>query len=643
MVIFTNYLQLGERLTQIWINKYTLILILAIIKLLFFSNSLKYALSSSESYILSNCSTIDKLYSNITNDTPHYLGLMGNYMIEKAMEETVKATLETLSLLVYASEELLTFVIDLYLGTYACLITSAVDGTVEVATNATEKIISSVNGTIHTIADELDDGLNDLSKVINKIISAATKVEDFFTDDDDDDDTSSQVAKVNLTISALRNVYIPSSINDKLEELSEKTPSFDTLKNSTKNKISVPFEYVRSEIKSINSTKLFSNTTLLYVPPITDVTSNGTGICSSNKEEIQDVYNNLTKAVRFITTTFTIIMAVLAVCVLIPVAYEEYRKWLKLQELKQQYVSKDAYFEVDEMSDISTINESSVYKSSDIISSYQAVFNRWQTRVANIFMYLLTLGNRLPQTSLQRAKLEWVLAYITSERALIVLGIGLLAVFVCICQLIMLSVLKSKIEKDNGSSFLIKGSNITSSDTFNRDMTRWGTQTNSYINITESYINDEAFGWINKTTTSVNNTVSLMIYDIDETLADIFNGTLLYKPMRTVVKCVIEDKLYAVEKAMTWINEKAQVDIPRINITEIQDSLQYETQSPVSKFSSTVSDLAEEMKNALLKILHTFEKTTMTELYISFGILSLWAVQIPIALLILVFKQQRLQ
>lgn len=646
MRVFTNYLKLGERLTQIWINRYTLIIILAILKLTFFIKSLVSSLNNSESYIISNCSTIDKMYANVMENTPHYLGVMGNYMVEKSIMAAVKASLETLSLLVYASEELLTFVVDLYLGTYACLIVSAIDGTVDVATNTTEKLLSSVNGTVHNIANDLDDGLNDISKVINKILKAASKVENFFTDDDDSDDDSnstSAISTVNLTISSLRNVYIPSSINDKLQELADKTPNFDTLKNKTKAKIAIPFVYARNEVKKVNITNIFRNKELLYTPQLTTVNTNGSGICSSHKPEIHTVYKDLIKSVKVLTTIFIILMSIAAVGVLIPIAYEEYRNWSRLEEMNDTYDPKDYYYESDDLSSVSTL-KGAMLDTPDILSIYQKIFHRWQTRIANLFQYCFTLGNRITITKLQKAKLEWFVAYITSERALILLGIGLLALIVCIFQLIIISTLQRKVNSLGGTSFHNKiASTLNSSDTMKRDLTIWGAQTNIYINSTETYINEEAFGWIDTTTISINNTVATMISDIDEALGDMFNGTLLYKPMKTVVKCVIENKLYEVEKAMTWINNKAHLNIPRINVTEMQTYINSnQTSTSNSKFANIVTELAEDMVTGLKKILHSFHKTAMMELYIALAIIATWVVQIPIGYIIMLVKEQQL-
>ncbi|CAD1781693.1 similar to Saccharomyces cerevisiae YNL279W PRM1 Pheromone-regulated multispanning membrane protein involved in membrane fusion during mating [Maudiozyma barnettii] len=645
MRVFTNYLKLGEALTQIWINRYTLVLILAILKLTFFTKSLVLALNNSESYILSNCSTIDKIYSSVIENTPHYLGLMGNYMVEKSMIATVKASLETLTLLVYASEELLTFVVDLYLGTYACLIVSAIDGTVDVATNTTEKLLGAINGTVHNIANDLDDGLDDLTKIINKILSAASKVENFFTDDDDDDDsdsTTNKIKTVNLTISSLRNVYIPSSINDKLESLAAKTPSFDTLKNKTKNELSIPFIYARNEVKKVNVTNIFSNKSLLYTPPLTDINLNGTGICSSNKPEIQLIYKDLVKSVKVVTTIFIVLMSIAAVVVLIPIGYEEYCKWSRLRQLNDTYSSKESYYLSDDISAVSTLKEP-LDDTPDIISTYYTIFNRWQTRISKMFQYLFTLGNRSNMTKLQRSKLEWFTAYITSERALIILGIGIVALLVCIFQLIILAVLNKKLDPSNGATMTNKiKTSLNSSDTLKQGLTTWGSQTNLYINSTESYINKEAFGWIDETTSAINKTVATMIWDIDTALGDMFNGTLLYKPMKTVVKCVIEDKLYAVEKAMTWINNKAHLNIPRVNVTELESNMSNGESSPNSKFTQIVNELTDEMKTGLKKIIHAFHKTAMMELYISLAILGVWISQIPIGLVILLIKEQQL-
>lgn len=620
-------------------------------KFFFFSKSIQGAINTSETYVLSNCQRIDTIYSKMSDDTPHYLGVMGNYLIDKSLEGTMKATLETLNLLVYASEEVITFMIDLYLGTYACLAVSAIHGTVEVATNTTEKLLSAMNSTVSTVANDLDDGLDGLSKIINKIISAASKIEDFFTDDDDDDsDPTDNVKQINLTISALRNLYIPSSINDKLEELSANTPTFDKVKNMTKQLVSEPFDQVRKEIKTINTTSLLGNKSMLYVPPLVDI-SNGTGICSSNKPLIKESYKFLTEGLKITTTILIVLMIVGAIAMLVPVAWNEYRLWTRLSEMQEQYLirnpSNNLYVTSTTDDDVDTEYQNPFKEKSygemeqyDVIASYQYCFQSWNTRISSYVTKLVTLG-RTSISPTERKRIEWVVAYITSERALCVLGIGLLALIMCIFQFILLAVLKHRINSTSGTNSLSKSLlNSSITDTMVQDLNTWGVQTNDYINYTESSMNKQIFGWIDTTTVSLNNTVTTMIDGIDDTLGDIFNGTLLYNPMKTVVMCVIENKLYAIEKGLTWVHDKAQISIPRINGTELQETLQRQVQqssnsTTSSGLNSAMAELTQDMKKALSKILDLYHHIAMQELIISLVLIAIWAIQLPVAFLIL--------
>lgn len=677
-MVFVNYLRLGERLSQIWINKYTLALLLSMVKLVLFSRSLSSALSNSEEQVIGHCSSVDKLYNNIMNNTPHYLGTMGNYMIEKSMIETVKLSLKTLSLMISASEGLFTFMVDLYLGTYACLIVSAIDGTVDVATNTTEKLLGALNGTVHNIASDLDDGLDDLSKVINKIISVASKVEKVFTDDDDEDeeddddghDVVKKLSRVNLTVSGLRDLYIPSSINDKLRQLSRDTPSFDELKNSTKQKIAIPFSYAHKEVKKVNVTQIFQDrAATLYAPPLSNTTLlDGNGVCTRNIPAIRHVYRDLLRSVHIATKIFVVLLAVGAVCALVPVAYDEWRQWRRLQELnaavgagaaattnprgdtsKEAEFCQETYSHSSGKSSLVTL-PSPHCNNTDVFALYQRVFHQWQTRIASAFVYVLTLGNRLKLSAERQSRIEWFVAYVTSARALTLLGIGLLALLVCVLQLAIIGALQRKVATAAQSHTLrtaLSAGNDSTSKMLQRDMTAWSLATNLYIADTEQHVNQEAFGWINHTTTQINSTVVHMLDEIDSTLGDIFNGTLLYRPMRGVVKCVIGDKLRAVERAMTWVNHHAQLALPRVNATELLQSTLSNNGNATNttahqhqQLSRAVDEVADEARQGVLRVLRAFRGAALQELYVALALLGAWALQWPAAAAILACRRQ---
>ncbi|CCE63514.1 hypothetical protein TPHA_0F00270 [Tetrapisispora phaffii CBS 4417] len=641
------YLQFHDRLTQIWLNKYTLVLILAALKLLMFLFSIKSSLNIAQAYVLANCDTIDNLYAQAIEDTPYYIAKFGNYMIKESMEGSVKATLTVLSLLVYSSEELFKFLIDLYLGTYECLIVSAIDGTVDVATNATEKLISYVNGSISTLANDLDNGLDDISELINKVLKVADKVENFLTGDDDDDE--SQIASVNLTISALRNLYIPSSINDKLEALSAKTPSFSEVKNKTQNLIAVPFEKVRNEISDIDVSKIVGNPTNLYVPSTnTSDLSVETSICSPHKAEIVSFFQDLSSVIRITVLVFVILLILGAFAMMIPEWWEEKLLWTKLYKLDDSTYSGNTV-EIESSSDEeinNPFNDKNHIKTNnrsdsdfgDVIKSYFECFNPWHNRVYCLFTKIsssLSFLRRSETNTSDKPYLRWTILYVTSERALLILGIGLLGLLVCIVQLITISILNSKLNAfEQNSSMLSLSAN--SSAVFDKNLELWGNQTNIYINDTQTNINEQVFGWVDTTTKSLNETVTDFIDDIDDALADLFNGTLLYSPMKSVVSCVIESKLYAISNSLTWINEKAEVTLPRVNITEIKDVI------VASNTSGTTQNVVERITADTLKfirnIIKMYKQSVEIEVEIVCAILGIWLLQIPIALLILYFK-----
>lgn len=632
--MITSYLGLSDRLSQIWLNTYTLALILAIFKLAFFSTSIRNAIDQSETYITSHCTSIDAIYSNGLNNTPHYLGVMSNYILKEAMEQSVKASLKTLSLLVYASQELVSFSIDLYLGTYACLIVSAVDGTVDVATNTTEKILDLVNSTVTGFADELDDGLDDISKVINKIISAASKIESIFSGDDDDDGASDKVKKVNLTISSLRDLQIPSSIDDKLQSLSDKTPDFATVKNMTKTLISKPFEQVRNEIDAINATSIAGDPQLLYVPPLTD-SSNTSGICGKNIPTIEKLFDSLDHSLMVATVVCLILVVLGAMIMIIPAAVSELRHWKRLQNLRKQYqrsisIEKDPF------------TESSPQLQWDILAALHSCINHWNTRVSGWIYRLSALLRRQEQVpDIEKIRIQWLVSYMTSQRALCVLGVGLIALAVCILQLVLIAVLRSAIENKGDSTVqqLLNSSAIS----FEDDINTWSKQTNLYINSTEASMNDQVFGWLDTTTVSINDTVNQMMTGIDDTLTDVFNNTILYSPMNTVVGCVIGNKLAAVEKAMTWIHDTVKFSLPRINATEVNSVMKTQLDSDnnaSSKSSLSALNIVEEMRSTLLKVLKSFHRTAIWELTIAFLILGVWFVQLPIGIAILLYRSR---
>lgn len=581
------YLNLRDRISQTWINKYTIILILISLKLIIFKNSLLNSLNLIQNYTINSCPTIDTVSSNLVS-LPHYLSKSANYIILNSIDQINDSTKDALKLILTASENLIIFTLELVIGTYACVLVSTIDGAVDIAVNTTESIISWVNGTLIEIVDEVEDGLEDLSTVVNKVLDTADNVIDFITGDDSED-TSSYFNSVNLTIEGLRNLQIPSSINDKLNELKEKTPDFDTVKNETEYLIKIPFESIKSKIE--NET-LILNDDDLYVCPIIE-----SNVCSNNIDSINSFYDQLDKDISKTFLILIIILFIVAILVIIPIAFTEYIKWKRLNNL---------------------------VNSNDFIESYEFISNRF---ISNVGLYFSRFSNN-------GIKIRWLTSYVLSNRSLILLSIGMAGLISVLFQFLILNILQRSIDSGD-NPFDAISSNLTSE--FTNSITAWTNSTNEYLNEKETEINDELFTWIKEGTDSINDTVSAFVDDMNEVISDVFGDTILYDPVKTIVGCVIENKLIKIEEGLTWIYDNAEISLPSINETYLSKGLEDESIYDTSDISSSIKEM---MLNLLNSTLDAYKSSILFELYISAGLIGCWVLQLLIGLILFVIDKE---
>jgi hypothetical protein len=552
-----------------------------------------------KTFTIESCPTVDSFASNAVS-IPHYLSKSANYMVLKSIEELNDKTRGTLNLILTGSENLIIFAIDMIIGTYACVLISTVDGAVDVAVNSTEYIIGWVNDTLGDITNEIEDGLTDLSKVINTVVSAAEKVKDIFTDDDDDDDATDSFNKVNLTISGLKNLHIPSSINDKLENLKEKTLDFETVRNKTEGLIRTPFDIVKAKINE--STFIASNEeNSLYVPPLVS-----SKICSDNTDKINAFYDDVNQDIAKLLKIFVTLLLVAAVLALVPIIWEDIRHWKKLQNL-----------------------ETNLREAKDPIESYEAAFNKYPTKAGIIL-------SKLSKPEKNKTTIRWIAAYSLSSRSLVVLGIGLAGLLAVVFQFLVLHALTKSID-NNKAPF----GNMTQDLAGQMDlsMKTWTNSTNDFILSKQNEMNDDLFSMVKTTTTAVNNTVSSFVEEMNEVISDAFGGTILYNPVKTIVGCVIENKLLKIEQGLTWVHDHAEITLPKVSEDFIAKGIESssdggEDTGLVSKSQELVSQTEDMMMRLLRSTIKAYKKTLMMELYITLAILAIWLLQIIIAIIV---------
>ncbi|KAH3674330.1 hypothetical protein WICMUC_003402 [Wickerhamomyces mucosus] len=636
-MISKPYLRLRDRISQVWLNKYTIALVLVALKLILFHKSIDNSLKTSQNYTLDSCPTIDSYTSNAIS-LPHYLSKSANYMIVKSVEEMNKLTLETLKTLITASEEVIIFAINMVVGTYACVLVSTIDGAVDVAINGTETIISYVNNTLGTITDDIELGLDDVSNVINKIIDKAEKIESFFSGDSTND---TSLNAVNLTVNGLRNLYIPSGINTKLQDLKENVPDFTTIENKTEYLIKEPFELIKEKIGNV--TVFSDDFDDLYVPQINQVT-----ICSGNSDKINKFYSTISKDLRITVKVFVALLIVAATLVTIPLIYHEWRSWKKLKILEKKLIATNKSHSNEKLGDSSLHGDISV----DPIDAFDQTFNKYVTCFG---MFIARKSSGKVETQI---RIRWLLSYILSQRAIILLSLSLLGFFTVFAQWIILSSVTRAVN-DHDSPF----KNITNeiSTEFNASVTNWTISTNEYLSSKESDINDELFGWVQTGTESINSTISTIVDDLNDVISDAFNGTILYDPVKTIVGCVITNKLIKIEEGLSWLQNKSHVSLPRVNDSYLTEAFKDTSSSNITTYNnytntseliskrddsdssdqiiSKAKDMIESvetlMKSMLKTTLKEYQNSLKFELWVSLAMLVIWGIQLLIGLLLL--------
>lgn len=241
----TPYLGLRGRLSQIWINRWTILLLLVLVRVLLATQSLDDNLGSARREALSACTGVESMGSAMAS-MPHYMSQGVNELTASGVEKAVNGLMSMLSLSVTGVEELVVFVVNLLTSTYVCLITLAVSGSLRSALEVVEKVGDFLNETLGDIGSEISKGIDSFQENVNKFSDALNSVPKIFG-------SESEIPKLNLDgeLDKLKNLQIPASLDEGLEKVNSSIPTFAEVQNFTNNAIRLPFEQVKVSQHSI--------------------------------------------------------------------------------------------------------------------------------------------------------------------------------------------------------------------------------------------------------------------------------------------------------------------------------------------------------------------------------------------------------
>ncbi|TQS38295.1 hypothetical protein Golomagni_01201 [Golovinomyces magnicellulatus] len=580
------YLGLQARLSQIWINRGSVLLLLILCRLLLATRDLNYNVGRAKEEALEACSSVESVGSAMAS-MPHYLSTGVNTLTAESITKTVDEMMEMMMDSLDLVSNIVLFVINMFTQTYACLITFAVTGSLAASIELIEKVgkfmnesIGSATETLARDSQKFQDGLNDfLKKIQLPAFLGGTKA----------------VPKIDISgpIESLRNIKIdPTAMNSELNRLNSSLPNFADVQKFTEQAINFPFMQLR---KMMNDSKVSYS----FDHNIFPVAEKKKLTFCSNNNIINNFFNDILAIISKAKSLFTALLITLAVLFAVATAFKEIRAWKKLHDR--------AIFMANHIEDHLELMD---------------LFSRPHTSIA---------GYHFARQNLVR----WLIAYGTTVPALYVLSLGFAGLFSCLCQYILLKNVQKEVptiaeEVGKFSDIVVKSLDDASK--------QWAVDANNVISGINTKINKDVFGWVQTGTGAVNETIDEFTNEMTRALNITFGGTILYKPIVEVMNCLVGLKVASFQKGLTWVHDQAHISIPEFkpNVFSLGAAASLATKntsdSSDSFLASTGDVASDKVTMAIMKVVVKLQESIKEEAIISTVLISLWIILVLIGL-----------
>ena len=199
----------------------------------------------------------------------------------------------------------------------------------------------------------------------------------------------------------------------------------------------------------------------------------------------------------------------------------------------------------------------------DLMSIEGTMSHPLVTKIVNKLELLLRLSKP------KKDKLIWFCHYVFHPPAMACFLIGFFGLLSVELQLLAIGPIQAKFQQQTEASVSDFSSLIATSmnaSMYNQSAA-YAAQVNTRVDHVQSTINDGVFGWVNTTTTTLNDTVNTFYSDVQGVINSVFGGTPLNEPLQEFLNCFLGSKVNAIEKALTFLHDNLHVDIPRVNDT----------------------------------------------------------------------------
>ncbi|QSL66891.1 hypothetical protein MERGE_001278 [Pneumocystis wakefieldiae] len=281
------YLLLPARLSLIWVNKWTIVIIILFVR-----------------EKMHDAYTIFQYTANSLVLMPRSMTIGANKMIAFGIENSVRALNKTLMLIILGVQHIILFFIEMIIHTWTCLLELSVQGGIKIMADLVEKISKFANNVLRSIEKDIHAGIQEINKGLASILNSIEKTAKAL---------GRNIKRPTLSIpidEKISNFTIPNNYDDELRKLSDKI-SLEPLKNA----------------KLINNTlsNYSFNSSLLPVPSFDEF-----AIYSDNGN-IDKAFKNFSNSIYTAIHTILLVLVILAILAIVPFAIKEWWNWKRLQ------------------------------------------------------------------------------------------------------------------------------------------------------------------------------------------------------------------------------------------------------------------------------------------------------------------------
>jgi hypothetical protein len=578
---YTPYLGPRARLSQVWINRWTILLLLIIVRLLLAIGDINRAIGSAKDEALSACTGVESVGSAMAS-MPHYLSQGVNALAADGITNAVEGLMKMVLLTITGVEEIILFYINMLTSTYVCLITLVIGGSLSAAISMIEAVTDFFSKEVNSLTGELATDTKKFQDTLNGFLSKLSIPNIFGGGDPPSIDLTDGITKLNgIKVD-------PTKFDAELTKLNASIPTFDEVHNFTNNLIRLPFEEIKKLINESLPSYNFDGS-VFPVPQKKALT-----FCSGNSKVV-DFFTGLFKTVEKTKIVFIVVLVVAAVAVCVPMAWLEIKRYKTMQK-RAQLFRKHAY---DGM-DITNI----------VQRPYTSSFG-------------IKVASKFKSTKAQILT-RWFFAYITSLPALFVLALGLAGLFSCICQLIILRVVQKEVpaiaQEVGGFADDVVYAVGNASES-------WATDANKVILGTNTKVNNDLFGWVKTSTEAVNGTLNGFTDKMNDALNATFGGTVLEGPVKGLVNCLIGIKIAGIESGLTWVHDHAHVTFPtfRPDVFSLGAAASLTNSTSDDSFLASPGDVTGDgITSAINKVSEKLKDGIRIEAIISSCLIALW-------------------